>query len=251
MKQSKKAWLTFITVSSWVLAQLGLPTTAQAWESYSDDLTTLNHSGAVNLNQFKGSKFKSKDTLPQKQIFDSIDGIFSNDLVEMAHYSHRSHSSHRSHYSHYSSSYGRGGGYSSGGYSGGYSGSSDEGGDVAPAQPTDVLSIAEIQKQLNDLGYSVGAVDGQKGPNTVQAIKNFQIEYGLPVSGIVDWQTEAYLNSTNINIIRSGLQRYGYKFTSTSGRTQEVVAAIYDFQARHGLPQNGRVYLKMKQALGI
>lgn len=167
----------------------------------------------------------------------------------MAHYSHRSHSSHRSHYSHYSSSYGRGGGYS-GGYSSGSSSSSDEG-YVAPAQPTDVLPIADIQKQLNDLGYSVGTVDGQKGPNTVQAIKNFQIEYGLPVSGIVDWQTEAYLNSTNINIVRAGLQRHGYKFSSSSGRTQDVVAAIYDFQARHGLPQNGRIYLKMKQALGV
>lgn len=30
MKKSKKAWLTFVTVSSWVLAQLGLPTAAQA-----------------------------------------------------------------------------------------------------------------------------------------------------------------------------------------------------------------------------
>ncbi|MFR0079999.1 MAG: peptidoglycan-binding domain-containing protein [Veillonella parvula] len=49
-------------------------------------------------------------------------------------------------------------------------------------------------------------------------MKNFQIEYGLPVSGIVDWQTEAYLNSTNINIVRAGLQRHGYKFSSSSGR---------------------------------
>ena len=100
MKKSKKAWLTFVTVSSWVLAQLGLPTAAQAWEPYSDDLQTLDHTGAVNLNKFKGTTFKSKDSLYQKQIFNSIDGIFSNDLVEMAHYSHRSHSSHRSHYSH-------------------------------------------------------------------------------------------------------------------------------------------------------
>ena len=202
MKKSKKVWLTIVTVSSWALAQLGLPTIAQAWEPYSDDLKILDHNGAVNLNRFKGNNFKSKDSLPHKQVFDSIDGIFSNDLVEMAHYSHRSHSSHRSHYSHYSSSSGRGGGYS-GGYSSGSSGSSSSG-YVAPAQPSDVLPIADIQKQLNDLGYSVGTVDGQKGPNTVQAIKNFQIEYGLPVSGIVDWQTEAYLNSTNINIVRAG-----------------------------------------------
>ena len=149
MKKSKKAWLTFVTVSSWVLAQLGLPTAAQAWAPYSDDLQTLDRNGAVNLNKFKGTTFKSKDSLPQKQIFDSIDGIFSNDLVEMAHYSHRSHSSHRSHYSHYSSSYGRGG--YSGGYSSGSSSSSDEG-YVAPAHPTDVLPIADIQNQLNGLG---------------------------------------------------------------------------------------------------
>ena len=52
MKKSKKAWLTFVTVSSWVLAQLGLPTAAQAWAPYSDDLQTLDHTGAVNLNKF-------------------------------------------------------------------------------------------------------------------------------------------------------------------------------------------------------
>ena len=68
MKKSKKAWLTFVTVSSWVLAQLGLPTAAQAWAPYSDDLQTLDHTGAVNLNKFKGTTFKSKDSLPQKQI---------------------------------------------------------------------------------------------------------------------------------------------------------------------------------------
>ena len=244
MKKSKKAWLTFVTVSSWILAQLGLPTTANAWDKYSDDLNTLDHSSAINLNNFKGMKFKSNNTVPHKQIFDSIDGIFSNDIVEMAHYSHRSHSSHRSHYSHYSGS-----GYTSGS-STSSSGSNDYG-YVAPAQPVDVMPISNIQQQLNDLGYSVGTVDGQKGLNTVQAIKNFQIEYGLPATGIVDWQTEAYLNSTNINIVRAGLQRHGYTFSSGSGRTQEVVAAIYDFQARHGLPQNGRIYLKMKQALGV
>ena len=71
MKKSKKAWLTFVTVSSWVLAQLGLPTAAQAWAPYSDDLQTLDHTGAVNLNKFKGTTFKSKDSLPQKQIFNS------------------------------------------------------------------------------------------------------------------------------------------------------------------------------------
>ena len=110
MKKSKKAWLTFVTVSSWILAQLGLPTTANAWDKYSDDINTLDHSSAINLNNFKGMKFKSNNMVPHKQIFDSIDGIFSNDIVEMAHYSHRSHSSHRSHYSHYSGS-----GYTSGG----------------------------------------------------------------------------------------------------------------------------------------
>ena len=121
------------------------------------------------INNFKGMKFKSNNMAPHKQIFDSIDGIFSNDIVEMAHYSHRSHSSHRSHYSHYSGS-----GYTSGG-STSSSGSNDYG-YIAPAQPVDVCPFLIIQQQLNDLGYSVGTVDGQKGPNTVQAIKNFQIE---------------------------------------------------------------------------
>jgi putative peptidoglycan binding domain len=239
MKTSKKMWLTVMTMASWIVGQIGLPTTASAWEKYNSGLPSFNRNEAINLNLFKGHSFKSKNTDGKKKITNTLDGIFSNGFVEMAHYSHRSHSSHRSHYSHYSSSYS---GYSSGSSNSTY---------IVPPTPSDIMEIDAIQRQLNNLGYSVGSVDGEKGPNTIQAIKNFQIEYGLSATGIVDWQTEAYLNSTNLDIIRMGLERQGYIFNGNNGRTPELVAAIYDFQARHGLPQNGRIYLKMKQALGI
>ena len=45
--------------------------------------------------------------------------------------------------------------------------------------------VKEIQQKLNELGFSVGAVDGIFGSKTLQAVKNFQKSRGLVVDGIV------------------------------------------------------------------
>ncbi|MBQ9479501.1 MAG: peptidoglycan-binding protein [Selenomonadaceae bacterium] len=105
---------------------------------------------------------------------------------------------------------------------------------------------------MNLLGYSCGTESGEKDANTVNAIKTFQIEYGLPADGIVDWKTESWLNSTKIEAIRAALQKFGYKLNpGGKGRTQDVIDAIYDFQARHNLDTTGRIDLKTKRALGL
>lgn len=46
--------------------------------------------------------------------------------------------------------------------------------------------VAKIQTALNDLGYSVGDVDGQLGEMTQNAIRAFQEANGLEITGIVD-----------------------------------------------------------------
>ena len=43
----------------------------------------------------------------------------------------------------------------------------------------------QIQQKLKDLGYYYGNIDGILGSQSVQAIKNFQRDYGLTVDGIV------------------------------------------------------------------
>lgn len=49
--------------------------------------------------------------------------------------------------------------------------------------------VKEIQKKLNEEGFSVGTVDGIFGSKTVQAVKNFQKANGLTADGIVGTAT--------------------------------------------------------------
>jgi len=46
--------------------------------------------------------------------------------------------------------------------------------------------VASVQDQLNRLGYSAGSVDGALGPQTRDAIADFQNDHGLPVTGQID-----------------------------------------------------------------
>ena len=49
--------------------------------------------------------------------------------------------------------------------------------------------ISEAQKALSQLGYPVGSVDGQMGPQTIRAVSLFQARNGLPVTGVLDADT--------------------------------------------------------------
>jgi len=46
-----------------------------------------------------------------------------------------------------------------------------------------VMGISEIQEALVELGYKLGPVDGQMGEKTRSAIKAFEREVGLPITG--------------------------------------------------------------------
>ena len=48
-------------------------------------------------------------------------------------------------------------------------------------------------EKLKELGYYNGAIDGIFGSQTIQAVKNFQRDYGLTVDGIVGRNTLAKL----------------------------------------------------------
>ncbi len=70
------------------------------------------------------------------------------------------------------------------------------GGSAGDAADDDVLDIGDsgeavrmLQRNLDTLGYSVGAVDGVFGRNTRRAVIAFQDEYGLPATGVVDAST--------------------------------------------------------------
>ena len=46
-------------------------------------------------------------------------------------------------------------------------------------------AVRQLQQALKDLGFDVGAVDGQFGANTEQAVKAFQTANGIAADGIV------------------------------------------------------------------
>ena len=263
MSKWKKFWLYFVTALAWLFSQIGI-TSAHGWQNTPD--ATKDDSDDSEIVFVPSTKnFKT-----QNGALSQVDELFNSDFAETVNYGHRSHRSHRSHYSgsggggyYYDDdedSYGSGGGRSGGGShrrGGGSSssGGSRSGGSSTPVAPVkkDILPIATIQKQLNLLGYNCGEENGTKNDNTINAIKTFQIEYGLTVDGYVDWKTESWLNSTKIEAVREALTKLGYRFNPNlgNGRTQEVINSIYDFQARHNLEQNGRIDLKTKKALGL
>ncbi|MGQ9695142.1 MAG: PGRP and LysM peptidoglycan-binding domain-containing protein [Thermodesulfobacteriota bacterium] len=52
-----------------------------------------------------------------------------------------------------------------------------------------IEEISGVQARLNNLGFDCGKVDGILGPKTEAALKEFQKQYGLLVTGKIDEQT--------------------------------------------------------------
>ncbi|MDZ4185451.1 MAG: peptidoglycan-binding domain-containing protein [Desulfuromonadales bacterium] len=59
----------------------------------------------------------------------------------------------------------------------------------AGATKLDSKRVNEMQKALNEKGYAVGRVDGVVGPQTTNAIREFQRKEGLSATGQPDQQT--------------------------------------------------------------
>jgi len=55
--------------------------------------------------------------------------------------------------------------------------------------------VAAVQEMLNNLGYNSGPNDGLMGPKTRSAIREFQTEAGLPVTGKIDDELLGQLQS--------------------------------------------------------
>ncbi|MBI5162324.1 MAG: peptidoglycan-binding protein [Magnetospirillum sp.] len=67
------------------------------------------------------------------------------------------------------------------------------GGPQQSSQSMDQNTIRNVQQQLQQQGYDVGQIDGVMGPNTRQALSQFQRDNNMPASGRLDQQTMAAL----------------------------------------------------------
>jgi peptidoglycan hydrolase-like protein with peptidoglycan-binding domain len=64
----------------------------------------------------------------------------------------------------------------------------------------DQETIREVQQKLSQQGYNI-AVDGRMGPNTRQALRQFQMDQGISGSGQLNEQTMAALG------VETGMQQ--------------------------------------------
>lgn len=56
------------------------------------------------------------------------------------------------------------------------------------------LDVQAVQQRLADIGYKPGSEDGYYGPATISAVRSFQQDNGLQVTGVVDTKTLEVLN---------------------------------------------------------
>ncbi len=88
--------------------------------------------------------------------------------------------------------------------------------------------IYQVQKKLAEMGYKVGAPDGVMGRKTINAIKKFQRDYGLPVTAMIDYRTKNAMESA----LRTQLAVSNIKQPSPPARSIKV-ARVVD-QIGHG-----------------
>lgn len=205
------------------------------WSGVISSLALLHTEAAANIQSFNTDtkndgthitvqKDSKPDLFLQQAISDYSDIMqFAGHRSHYSHRSHRSHYSHRSHSSHYSSSTytspappttsppattpppppppatstPQGSSqYKSYKATGNTPTKSPNATTPVVARKVDTTSIKIVQVALNLLGYNAGKVDGKIGQQTRQAIKKFQTNKKIAITGQINGQTCLYLART-------------------------------------------------------
>lgn len=58
--------------------------------------------------------------------------------------------------------------------------------ELKPAQPAEIVSVYEIQRLLDAQGYDPGPIDGVFGDRTARAIRSYQLNNNLAVTGRIN-----------------------------------------------------------------
>jgi hypothetical protein len=64
-----------------------------------------------------------------------------------------------------------------------------------PVTPVPSAAVETLQRQLGQLNYYEGPVDGVMGPQTIAAIKDLQRQAGLPQTGVMNTATQNALSN--------------------------------------------------------
>lgn len=136
--------------------------------------------------------------------------------------------------------------------------------------------VLNMQEYLQDLGYYAGALDGTFGASTYVALRAFQANNNLPVTGVADHSTLALLYSgdgvpaqtysvgastsretlrrddegADVQALQSRLYELGYYTGNMDGQYgASTAAAVSDFQRANGLSVDGTAGPDTQQAL--
>jgi peptidoglycan hydrolase-like protein with peptidoglycan-binding domain len=74
--------------------------------------------------------------------------------------------------------------------------------------------VRSAQQALKQKGYDVGSIDGQLGPSTESALRQFQEKEGLPRSGNLDQET---LSKLGVNENQGSMEGQGSMQSPSSG----------------------------------
>jgi hypothetical protein len=64
---------------------------------------------------------------------------------------------------------------------------------IASNSPYSSSTVRNVQQALNAKGFNAGPADGQWGPSTEIALRQFQTAQGLPATGVLDTRTMSAL----------------------------------------------------------
>ncbi|MDP8212354.1 MAG: peptidoglycan-binding protein [Candidatus Zapsychrus exili] len=120
--------------------------------------------------------------------------------------------------------------------------------------------VEELQKVLKNLGYDAGSIDGKLGFRTRSAVKVFQKEHDLEMSGYLSRKTwekvkllyeELFsLKKVTVSQIQKALNNAGFNPGVLDNKLgPKTKKAIRDFQKSEGLLVDGEVGLKTLEKL--
>ncbi len=107
-------------------------------------------------------------------------------------------------------------------------------------------NVVALQNRLNELGYSVGKVDGDYGNKTRTAVEQFQTDNGIEATGVADEETQKVLFSLNAKA-KANASEDGAK----SGIDPEILQAGIDFISDEALEQAAQMWGKSKSSLWV
>jgi TPR repeat protein len=122
---------------------------------------------------------------------------------------------------------------------------------AAPSVTVPTETIRETQRLLSRLDLQPGAADGNLGPQTQRAIREYQREAGLPVTGLVSPElVEALRTRVSVREAQRLLSRLSFQPGAADGRAgPQTERAVRDFQRAAGLKVTGVISSELLEEL--